>query len=223
MADEKAVFETLSHSFDPLGQTYDALLGSTVIQEISIGQLIAKEIMTYIPYIESTLWCEYAHSTSGFWSYSNDDEIAHLITMPSKCKHDYILKSFKFYCGSPQNEIAEISLRIGIFEQYNKRIDFDNLLYKSPKNIVIDGHRFYEVENINATLKAGQMYMIEPYCAKGNGNIVSGRFQDCQMTDFENLTFVRSDLRWNGWESGREHYHFRYHVKRFECVFALRL
>merc|ERR1712228_1097776 len=190
---------------------------SSLIQGMTIGQLISKEIMRYIPYIESTLDSKRSYNNTGYMSYYNGNRIAHLITTPSICKHEYILKSFKFYCGG----LSEISVRIGKLQQYNKRINFDNLLYKAPKNIIIEeGHKLYAVDDINVILKSDSMYVIEPYCTARM--VGSGKFKDCKPNDFDNLKFVRSDLRWLGWHDGG-YYLFENHVKRFECVFVLHL
>ena len=68
-----------SHSYDPLGAIYDGLMKSELIQEISIGGIIAGEILRYLSYFESTLAprydCEYREY--GYVSNLNDCEIAH--------------------------------------------------------------------------------------------------------------------------------------------------
>ena len=222
------VFRSLPHSYDPLGDTYDALLNGELIKLMAGGEVIAKEIMKYIPYIESTLKSTKNYDRGGFYSHSNDDELAHLITMPTNVKHSYILKSFKFQCYSYRlSNPTEISIKIGEFNpNKNKRIDFKSLLYESPKNLLIMEDKAYGVDDINIEMKGNKMYIIEPCVLNEDTNVGSGMFSNflggsiADISDFEGLKFVRSDLRYNGWvESG--YYHFRNYVSKFECVWVL--
>eukprot|EP01083_Nonionella_stella_P172323 591025_1 len=215
----KLQMASMDHSFDPLGQLYESLLATDLIQQISIGSTIAAEIMKYFDYVESTLDKLYdcRYTKTGYVSNQNDCEIAHLIIPPKTSRYKYVLKTFKIYCGVYQHKTAELIIKIGKFKSKTERIGSETsepLLFESPK-ITIDKYQVVEVNDINIVLEPGQMYVIEPDSVTYGARARNGYYNGTH--DEYNVKFTRSDFRWRSGE-----YHFRNHVRKFECVFGIK-
>lgn len=229
-----AELRSLKHSYDPLSDTYEALLNSAYIKRMSIGDIIAKEIMIFIPYIESTLDNELEYTKMYFASNGNDSNLMHLITMPIEIRYkskSYILKSFTFTLGAlrhwTDDGFPEISIKIAEFDpDHNKRIinnDKSSFLYESPNNIIIRDYKAYQVTDINIKMHENKMYIIEPYVVN-NKQVGSGIFKDSMNNinaGFEEIKFVRSDLAYYMGHNNRDYYVFEHYVKRFECEWVL--